>query len=174
MGSGKKLSSTLVALSLGLFVIFLGSTASRLIEILFTRHLLLNLSPSEIKDLYNKDSFGYQIVIWVSLLVLSSTKVLGGYLVGVKVKSKGWVYGIILGIVWIIVTTAISLLYTLSFYKLKSVSYISQGIKDLITEKRVRTIVYEIPSRLLPTIALTALGGCWGEYRRKRLGKKIW
>ncbi|MGI5826445.1 MAG: hypothetical protein ACOX50_03465 [Patescibacteria group bacterium] len=155
-----KISSKLFSLFLGLVVIFFGVLVSYFLSISFANYQVHNIETSRISELYQRSSVLAQIVASVVFLVSLSTKVAAGYLVGFRIKIKGWIYGILLGFIWVSLYTLVLILIPHAFYKFntKAAVHLSAQVKNKIISESVNNAVSGIPSNLIVTVALTGFG----------------
>lgn len=123
----------------------------------FQFFMLANLSRVFTSHLYIQQP--YLTFNWILRGLSFLSPVVGGLVVGWMVKEKGWVYGGILGFTLGLVSMSI---VSLTFILPSSMIFGSRFPSDYgqeLAEKKIRHQLLGWPV----TVALTALGGYWGE-----------
>ena len=103
------------------------------------------------------------------IAVYISSVILAGFIVGKRIKEKGWLYAGLMGGAWIIFGILISLLLTLLPKELIYGQYYSEEAAKELTNIKMTRLISRLPFDLLDTILPAAIGGFLGEYFAKRV-----
>lgn len=140
----------LFSLALGLLVLYTVQIVASVIWFIYLQSQISNITVNDFESLPSKLSTGY-IGSFINIFKLFGF-VLAGFIVSLRLKQKGWLFGGLLGGIWFILILVLPMLLsarelTLSFYP------------------QYLTVILMF---LLKIVGLTALGGLLGDYFRKR------
>ena len=153
------------AILLGLVVIVLLGIVLSVISFLLTYQVAWNTSPQDFENAYSQRSVvTFSWILWILSFV---SYVIGGIVVGYRVRKNGWLYGGLLGVVLNLLSIGVVLL---TYFLPTSLIYGQNVPPNFGQDLASKNILGQLISAPLD-IVLTAFGGWLGEKLYKKVSK---
>lgn len=141
-------------------IALIGSIYAMLVYIGYLYHNSQYFSLSFREMLTYKESFNSKIVFTLFSTIQYGSLLLIGYYIGGKAYRFSWLYGAIVGIVWMLVFLMATVLFTLFAIEQYTVNFTSQNPSMLQAQYKQLSLIFEnLPLLFLKTAGITAIGG---------------